>query len=304
VFVLERFAEAQTTTKDAILLLEQSLDLTEYIPEGSGTADATIIAEPVLHIIDLKYGKGVPVSATENKQLMTYALGAYLEHRLLYDIHVIRMSIYQPRIDNYSTYEIGVSALLNWANDVLQPAAALAFAGEGEYKAGDHCRFCRARPVCRAAAEYNLELAKKDFKQAALLTDEEITFILDRADTFTSWLKSVQDHALDEALKGHKWPGYKLVEGRSVRVYSDDEKVAKALKNAGWTEDLIYNRKVKGIGDLEKSLGKAEFKAILGSLVIKPKGKPTLASEDDKRPEWSSTNDAKDVFKEVLNEAQ
>lgn len=295
-FVLERFAEAQSRTKDALIILERRLDMTEWIPEGFGTGDCVIIADGVMEIVDLKYGKGVLVSATENKQMMAYALGALHGFDFLYDIHTVRMTIFQPRLDNYSSYEVPVDALMAWAETYLKPRAALAFEGKGEFSPGAHCQFCKAKAQCRALADYNLELARHDFAKPELLEDIEISDILSKAAFFKSWINSVEEFALTEALAGKKWPGFKLVEGRSNRTYGDTEKVASILTENGYTEDKIYTKNLLGITAMEKLLSKVTFAELLNPFIIKPPGKPTLVSESDKRPEWNSAEAAAKDF--------
>jgi hypothetical protein len=293
VFVLEQFAEAQAHTKDAVIYLEQKLNLTDYVPEGFGTGDAGIIADKWLTLIDLKYGKGVPVSAEENKQMMLYALGALREYDFVYDIPMVRLIIYQPRLYNISTYEISVKELREWAETELKPRAALAFKGQGDFNPGSHCRFCKAKAVCKANADYNLEIAKHEFAEAVLLTDEDISDILNRADDFTKWISSVKEHALVEAVNnGKKWPDYKLVEGRSNRTYVDETKVADTLIKNGFPEKEIYTKKLLGITAMEKAITKPTFNSLLNTLVIKPAGKPTLVPQSDKRAEYNSVDAA------------
>jgi len=303
-YVVEQYAKAQAHTKDAILFLEQKLDLTDYVPGGFGTGDVVIIADGVMDIIDLKYGKGVPVYAEDNKQMKLYSLGALREFDYMYDIQVVRMTIYQPRIDNISTFEISVGELRHWAENELKPLAELAFAGAGEFVPGEACRFCKAAAICVANADYNLEIAKYEFQDGALLSDEAVSDILTRSKLFTTWLNAVEEHAQHEAVvNGKKWPGYKLVEGRSNRVYLDEAKVAEVLLAQGLKEDNIYSpRKVLGITAMEKELGKSDFATYLSSLVIKPAGKPTLAPVTDKRPEYNSNEGAAADFAEVVNE--
>lgn len=300
VYVLEQFATAQAHTKDALLFIEEKIDLTDYIPEGFGTGDAAVIADGVLDFVDLKYGKGVPVSAVDNKQMMLYGLGMLKKFDFLYDIHTVRMTIYQPRLDSISTFEIAATDLKAWADDELKPKAELAFKGEGEFVPGVNCRFCKAAGTCKANAEFNLELAKHEFKNPALLTDEEVSEILDRADLFTKWLAAVEDNALFEAVtNGKKWPNYKLVEGRSNRVYTDEEKVAETLKGKGLPEEKIYTKKLVGITAMEKELTKPVFNDLLGNLVVKPAGKATLVPVTDKRPELNSVEAAVAEFAEI-----
>jgi hypothetical protein len=298
VFVLEQLSEAQAHTKDAAVFLEHKLNLTEYVPEGFGTGDAIIIADRVMDIIDLKYGKGVLVSAENNKQMMLYSLGALRDFDFVYDIKTVRMTIFQPRIDNFSTWELSVEDLRKWAEDDLKPRAALAFNGEGEFSPGTHCQFCKAKATCKANAEMNLQLASYDFKTPELLTDEEVKDILDRSDLFTNWLKAVNDHALNEAVNNNKkWPGYKLVEGRSNRKYSDESVVASKLLSQGFAEDMIYKkRELFGITDMTKNIGKKQFDLFVTDLLVKPPGKPALVPLEDKRPEYNSTESAVNDF--------
>lgn len=304
-FVMEQFYQAKMTTKDAILLLEQKLDLTAFVPEGFGTGDVVIIADHVLDFTDLKYGKGVPVSAHENKQMMLYALGALHEFGYMYDIKQVRMTIYQPRLDSISTYEMTVEELMTWAISELRPKAELAFKGEGEYAPGEACRFCRAKAVCRAHAEYNLQIAKYDFMDPTLLTDNEIADILSRADNFTKWLTAVSEHALAEAVNnGKRWPGYKLVEGRSNRAYTDTDAILNVLTTqAGFDASRVTEPlKLLPITKLEKAISKAAFEKHVNPFVVKPPGKPALVPASDKRPEYNSTEGAALDFAGTLNE--
>lgn len=299
-YVLERFSEAKAHTKDAVLFLEQSLDLTAWVQEGFGTGDAIIVANHVLGIIDLKYGKGVPVFAEKNKQMMLYGLGALDIFDHLYDISTVRMTIYQPRLDSVSTWEISTSELKQWAEEELKPKAALAFEGKGDFLPGAHCGFCKAKAVCRAHADFNLEMAQHEFKTPELLTDEEIAKIMDRASMFTNWINAVEDHALHQAVhNGKRWPGYKLVEGRSNRKYADESKVAAKLLSSGIAEDIIYTKKLIGITALQSEIGKKAFEDLTSGLIIKPAGKPTLVPDTDKRPEYNSVASAQADFETV-----
>jgi hypothetical protein len=246
----------------------------------------------------LKYGKGVRVEAEQNKQMMLYALGALKLYAEWYKIDRVKMTIYQPRIDNFSTWIITVADLLAWAEDVLKPAAMMALKGEGYFVVGDHCQFCRAKPVCKKHADYQLEIAAHDFLDPVLLTDTELVSILKRRKAFTDWLKSVDEYMLSEAvLKGRKFEGMKLVEGRSVRKYSDQEKVANELLGAGFAEALIFKKELFGITAMAGIVGKKNFDAIVGPLLVKPAGKPTLVDVSDKREELNSLDAAKADFK-------
>lgn len=289
-FCIERFNEAKAVTKDAVIMLEQRLDYSPWVPEGFGTSDTTIITDKTLEIIDLKYGKGIAVSAYENPQMKLYALGAINQFGILYDLETIQMTISQPRLDSISTFEMPVKDLLDWAETVVRPRAELAFKGEGEFVAGEHCRFCKVRATCRARATENLKLASLDFRQPALLADEEVVEVLTSIDELINWAKDVQEFALVKAMDENKqWPGMKLVEGRGSRKYTDENAVVETLAAAGFNDDVIYKKSLNTITALEKELGKKAFEELLGSLVTKAPGKIKLVPEEDKRPEIKSS---------------
>lgn len=297
--VWEIVNETRASCPDALVLFEQKLDFSEYVPDGFGTGDVVIVADDLVNIIDLKYGKGVGVSAEDNPQLRLYGLGAYLEHSMLYDIQRVRMTIIQPRLENVSVEELLAGELLDWAEYEVRPRATLAMAGAGEFRVGDHCRFCKARKTCRARADYNLELTKLEFQDAELLTKEEIGEVLQRAEQLTAWAKDITEYAFAEAMKGEKFDGWKLVEGRSNRKYEDEAKVKECLMGAGYPEsDILKPQELQGITAIEKLLGKKSFAELLGGMVIKPEGKPVLVQESDKRPELSTTSSAQEDFKE------
>ncbi len=291
-YVIEQYEKSKETCSDPLILIEQRLDFSDYVPEGFGTGDCVIIADETLTVIDFKYGKGVLVEAENNPQMMCYALGALGLFDSLYDIENINMTIYQPRRENVSTYSITKADLIKWADEVLRPAAELAFNGEGEFCAGEHCRFCKAKAVCRKRAECSLELAKYDFEMPATLEDAEIEVILGKADELVSWVNDVKEYALQAAVSGKHWQDYKLVEGRSNRKYTDDEAVVSAVQEAGYNP---YEQKLLGVTAMTSLLGKKKFEEILGALVEKPQGKPTLVPRTDKRQELIT---AKDDFKE------
>ncbi len=296
-FVQEKFGLAKKSTPDAVLRIEEKIDLTAYVPEGFGTGDAIILADGTLDIIDLKYGKGVPVSAVENKQMMLYALGALDMFGFMYAIDKVRMTIYQPRLDSISEYEMQADDLVAWGEGVLKPAAATAFKGEGDFVPGKHCQFCRAKAQCKALAEENLKASEHEFDDAALLSDGELADILTKADGIKSWISAVEEFALQSALEGKKIPGFKLVEGRSVRRYSDEGKVAETLIANGFKKENLYEpAKLKTITSMEKLITKKTFAALLNGLVIKPQGKPALVPVSDKRPEL---NDAGKDFENI-----
>lgn len=282
-FVLEQIEVAKQHCADPFVLIEQRLDFSCYVPDGFGTGDCLIVADKLLHIIDFKYGLGVLVDAEENPQMMLYALGALQLFDALYDIDTISMSIFQPRRENVSTWTITVAELKEWAEKILRPKAELAFKGEGEFNPGPWCTFCKAAVKCRARAEEKLALAQYEFAKPPLLTDEEIEDILSRLDDLTKWANEIAAYAQDAAINhGKQWNGFKLVEGRSVRKYSDEAAVVAAATAAGYRD--IYKKSLISITEMEKLMGKKTFTEVLGGLVIKPQGKPTLVPASDKRP--------------------
>ena len=290
-FVLEEYEKAKQTCADPDVLIEQKVDYSKWVEGGTGTADCIILSDGTAEIIDYKHGLGILVSSESeefggNPQLMCYCLGVLEMFDGIYDIDTIRMAIYQPRRDNCSIYEMSKEALLKWADEVLAPTALLAMEGKGEFKAGDHCQFCKVKATCRKRAEYNLELARYDFEMPDTLEDHEIDAILMKADQLTSWASDVKEYALDQALHGKDYGHFKVVEGRSNRKYSDEDQVAKAVTEAGYDP---YDKSVKGITAMTKLLGKKKFDELLGSLTFKPPGKPTLVPKSDKRPAMKST---------------
>lgn len=281
-YVLELVAEAKKICKDPVVLIEQRLDFSRFVAEGFGTGDCVIIADGTLEIVDYKHGKGVEVSAEENPQMMLYALGALELFDGIYDIDTVRMTIFQPRRENVSVCVMAKDDLLQWAHNELTYKAKLAYEGGGEFACGDWCRFCKAKAVCRKRAEYNLELAKYDFAMPDTLEDAEIAAILEKADELAAWAADVKEFALQQALSGVKYDGFKVVEGRSNRKYTDENAVADAVKEAGYDP---YEPKLLGITAMEKLLGKKQFAKLLSGLVEKPRGKPALVPESDKRQE-------------------
>lgn len=281
-YVLEQWIITKKVTPDAVLKIEERADFSHIVPEGFGTSDANIIADETLEIIDLKYGKGVKVNASNNVQLRLYALGVLRSYLLMYGISMVKMTIVQPRLDHIDTEFIKVSDLMDWAETVVKPAAELADKGEGECKAGDWCRWCKAKPRCRAIAEYNLSLAKSDFQNPNLLSDEEVLQAYEQSGLLSDWVTSISKYLLETALEGKSWPGYKLVEGRSNRRWKDEEKALELLLQNGQKRENITNTKLKGIGEIEKLVGK-NILGVMG-LTIKPQGAPTFVPESDKRP--------------------
>ena len=282
----EKVNEARARSSDAEAMIEARLDFSRWVPDGFGTGDMVIVADGILEVIDLKYGKGVPVSAIENTQMRLYALGAYDINEFLYDIKSVRMTIVQPRLDSISTDEMALEELLDWGEEI-KPIAQRAFRGEGECTPCDYCNFCKARHTCRALADTCLTAFYKDGgKLNQLLTDSEVSDILAMKDLITKWIKGVYDFAYEKALSGEKqWPGYKLVEGTSRRTITDPEAAAKTLLDNGYEEEDIFKpRELEGITNLQKVLGKKGITEYLEAYIDKPEGKPTLVPDSDKRP--------------------
>ena len=282
-------AELLSTLQEPMVLVEQRLDFSRYVPDGFGTGDCVIVAENVLTVIDFKYGKGVAVSADHNSQMMLYALGALELFDALYDIVEVRMVIFQPRIQNLSECTLPLSELLHWSETELKPKAELAAKGEGDFCAGEHCRFCKVKATCRKRAEYNLQLAKYDFAMPDKLTDTEIETILATADQLTAWVADVKEYALRQALSGKQWHGYKVVAGKSNRKYTNPAAVAEAVQAYG--KNPYKEPELLGVTAMEQLLGRTQFEALLGSLTEKPQGKPTLVPYSDKRPAWSNAQE-------------
>lgn len=286
-YCASEYKSAKSQNSEAIMEIEQKLDLTEYVPESFGTADCIIISDGTIEVIDLKYGKGVPVYADANRQLMLYGLGALRKFDVMYDIQNIKLTIIQPRINNISTWQISVKDLMHWAETELKPAAKLAFEGKGEIKAGNWCKFCSVKNKCKALAEQQLEIAKYEFKKPEFLSDDEISDILKRAHRFIEWINSIEEYAQTEAYNGNKvWPGFKVVEGISRRKWVDEEKVIDTIYSRfpELSDDQIFDTKLVSISQIEKLLGKKIVQEKLGDVIIKPQGKPTLVPDTDKRP--------------------
>lgn len=297
-FVMGEVAKARQTTADPIVIVEQRLDFSRFVPDGFGTGDCLVIADGTLSVIDMKYGLGILVDAYQNPQMMCYALGALELFDGIYDLQEVKMTIFQPRRENVSTYTVSKADLLQWAEDVLVPAAQLAFKGEGEYQRGKWCVFCLAKNNCRSRAEQNLELAKYEFKNRDLLGDDEIEDILEKVDDLVSWSNDIKDYALKLALSGKQWVNHKLVEGRSSRKYSNDNDVAAAVIKAGYDP---YDKKLLGVTAMTKALGKAKFDELLSDYIVKPPGKLTLVTNSDKR-QAVTINNANEEFNQLTEE--
>ena len=297
-YVLEQLEEVKKNCKDPLVLIEERLDFSCYVPEGFGTADTIIIGDKNLHIIDMKYGQGILVYAEDNPQMKLYALGALASYESLYDIEEVTMHIFQPRRENVSAWTISVDELRKWAENDLVPKAKLAFKGEGEYLPGDWCTFCRAAVKCRARADEKLKLAQSEFKLPPLLTDNEIEEILSKLSDLTRWANEIVAYATDAAVNhGKEWSGFKVVEGRSNRKYKDEDKIAEVAKANGYKD--IYRTSLITLTEMEKLMGKQKFKDILGDFIIKPPGKPTLVPLSDKRQAFNVSS-AKTEFNKIM----
>lgn len=274
-YVLERYHAALAETLDAELLLEQRLDFSHIVPDGFGTGDAVIVADGLLEIIDLKYGMN-RVEAIGNSQLQLYAIGAIEKYFNLYNFRTVRVTIVQPLLDSITSWDIDVDDLIAWGNEFVKPRAELAIKGEGEFVSGSHCRYCKARHICRKRAEDNLEMAKFEFSEPNLLTDSELNEILLRADELSKWVSDVKDYALNRLLNGMEIEGWELASGRSTRKIIEPDEAAKTLLQLGYQADQIYSTELIGIGGLEKLVGKKEFTSILGAYIERVEGKQTL----------------------------
>lgn len=286
-FVLQRFNEAKETCEDPTVILETRLDFSKWVPGGFGTGDCVIIAEPVLDVIDFKYGKGNRVEAENNPQMQLYGLGAITEYGDLYNIETIRMTIFQPRLSGtMDSSEKSVKELLTWAQKIVKPRARLADKGEGEFAPSEEtCKFCRAKEQCRARTEMNLKLFDES-PDPLLISLEEAGEILSKAGDIEAWLKDLRELVTKALTSGEPVAGWKMVEGRSNRKFADEDKVIEAMKAAGYDEALLFERKLITLTKMEKDFGKKAVGEILKDLIVKPKGAPTLAPESDKRPEY------------------
>jgi hypothetical protein len=299
-FVMEQLEATKQSCKDPLILIEQHLDFSCYVPQGFGTGDCIIIADESLHIIDLKYGMGILVDVVENPQMKLYALGALEIYDRLYDIEKVSLTIFQPRRENVSTWTIPVDELKNWAENELKPKAQKAYNGEGEYLPGEWCTFCRAAVKCRARAEEKLKLAQWEFKMPPLLTDSEVEEVLSKLQDLTKWANEIVAYATDAAINhGKEWSGFKVVEGRSIRKYKDEDAVAEIAKANGFRD--IFRQSLITLTEMQKLMGKMKFEEILGELIYKPPGKPTLAPTSDKRPAMNVSN-ANNEFNEIMED--
>lgn len=299
-FVVKQLEIAKGHCKDPMVLIEQRVNFSKYVPEGYGTADCVIVSDNKLHVIDFKYGLGILVDAYENPQMKCYALGALAIYENLYDIKEVAMTIFQPRRENVSTWRVSVEELIDWAETVLKPKAEMAMKGEGEYLCGEWCGFCRAAVRCRARAEEKLKLAQEEFKLPPLLRNAEIEEVLAVIHDLTKWANDIMAYATDAAINhGKQWTGFKVVEGRSIRKYKDEEEVANAATGHGYKD--IYHKSLITLTEMQKLMGKKQFEEILGNLIIKPAGKPTLVPNRDKR-QAINVSKANKEFSEIMGD--
>ena len=296
-WIVETYNEYKDKSPDTLMLLETRVDFSSVVPDGFGTGDVIIISGTTLHIIDLKFGKGVPVEAALNPQLMLYALGALNLFEDLYDINLVRMTINQPRLDHISTSFASAAEIRYWGDHKVAPVAKQAYEGKGEFACGDWCRWCPVKN-CKHRAIVNQKLIE-DHPDPAVLSKKDLGAVLQQLDQVKAWMETLKTYATDQILSGEQIPGWKLVEGRSLRKYIDEDKVAAKLKSEDYADAVIFEKRLLGITAMEKTLGKKIFNALLGDLVVKPAGAPTLAPESDKRKECNSaTIDFADIKEE------
>ena len=285
-FVLEEFNAIKAKDPHAVLLIEQHVDFSKYVPDGFGTSDVVIIGDNLMTIIDLKYGRGIRVEAQNNPQLKLYALGAVETFSMVYDFKDVRAIIYQPRLDSISDMSTDVDELRAWGADTVTPAATEAMKPDAPCVPGPWCddHFCPAAARCSARAAHYLQLERENYAEPDLMEPEDIGEVLRIGAGLEKWLKQVSEFALHSILDGKAIPGFKVVEGRSTRVYTNQDAVAATLVKAGYDEALIYERKLLGLSKMEQLLGKKAFRETLGNLIDKPQGAPTLVPDTDKRP--------------------
>lgn len=290
-YCIERVNHYKSICTHVEISIEEKIDLTEYIPEGFGSNDFVIVADNFIEVVDLKYGRGVLVSAVRNSQLMLYGLGSVFRHRLSYKMNEVQLTVIQPRTSiNPSSFVMKVDELENWADTEVRTKAKLAFAGEGEFNPGSWCKWCKFKPKCRAVYDDNVKLMKQDFGDPSELTDDEVLEVFEKIEQIVGWTTSVSAYVMDKLLKKKPIGNYKLVKGRSNRIFKDKEAVIKKLESLKIHEDeYLSERKLLGITAIEKVLGKKDFGEKLGDLVDKTEPKPAIAKLDDKRESFFSS---------------
>jgi len=285
---------------DALVLIENKVDYSSWAPEGYGTADIIILDGDTMHVIDLKYGQGILVSAERNAQLRLYALGALHDFGFLFSVKNIIMTIVQPRRDHISQDRLSKERLLVWADEFVKPKADLAFEGQGSFIPGDHCKWCKIRATCRARAAYNLVLAHDEFEVPETLSNSELQAVLDQASGISSWIKDIKEFIYSELKNGNLVEGFKLVEGRQSRNITDNDAVISKLISKGYKElDFMKAPTLEGVTKLTKLLGKNEFNVLVGPYIEMKAGKPKMAKASSKKQEWKPDK-VEDDFKEVV----
>lgn len=289
--VMDRFLRAREIDPGAALLLEQRYDYSEWVRGGFGTGDATIVSDSLLEVLDLKFGRGIPIDAADNPQIRLYELGAYAKYRHLYDFDQVRGTIIQPRLDSLSDETLSVTALLDWANNYVSPRARLAWAGEGEFVTGEHCRFCAAKAICSARVAEAMKLFRYGLESPGVIPDEQIPEILATLDLAEAWISDIRNYAESQALRGQKWQGYKLVRGKKPnRKWADPDEVKAQLLRAGYGLEQFEKHELRPPGEVEKTLGKTAFRALLDGLVSQGEARLVLVPESDKRVEYSAAD--------------
>lgn len=292
-YAIELIVKVRRSDPDAIVLLERRVNYSRWVQEGYGTCDLVIVIRGIVYVVDLKFGRGLRVEANTNSQLRLYGAGAVEMFAHLYDITEVVMTIVQPRLGHIDTEVLSKQALYDWMEQVVAPAAALAWNGQGEFVPGEHCRWCKGKAVCAARAQKNLDLARLDFAPPQTLDETAIAHVLEQASQLYAWVRDVESYALNQALQGRHFAGYKLVAGRYTRKISDTSKAAAALLSAGIDAGVVYApRELNSLTALETAVGKKKFAHILGDLIAQSPGKPVLVPVEDKRPEFTPVANA------------
>ena len=277
--------------------IEKRVDFSRWVDGGFGTCDCVLIHGSTLSIIDLKYGKGVPVSSEQNEQLILYALGAYDAFNLIYNLDKIELNIVQPRINNFSTWEMSLTELLLWG-DYFKVQAEKALGGNGELvPSAKACKFCKARDICTARAENNLSLESEIKLKPNEIPKDKLYEYISRGEDIAKWVADLKAYALDMCLKGEDVKGLKAVAGRTSRSWTNQDEAINKLIEGGIDEAIIYDKVPLTLAKLEKALGKQQFTTLVGDMVVTSEGKPTLVFENDKRPAITNTVNATSIFK-------
>lgn len=292
------YIQEQIKSDTAVVLLEQRVDFSPWVPEGFGTTDCIILQDDTMDVIDYKYGQGVAVSAEHNSQEMLYGLGALNDYGIAYDVKHIRLHIYQPRLNNISVFNITTEELLDWGEKTVKPGAKLAYNGEGDYCAGEWCKFCPHAGRCRKLTKTCTEYVQTHQLRVAVpaLSPHEVADVLRMEPLVTLWLKRVREQALTTLLDGGEVPGYKVVEGRGSRAWVDELRVARLLQEAGYSREDITETTLLSVAKMEKAIGKKKAAELLAEQIEKRAGSPTIALGTDKRPVYDRKAEAMKDF--------